>query len=118
MSAFQSIKQGLTEAVAHAKGKQAGVNEYQPYEVDVAGLRKRLGLTQEQFAARFGFSVATLRHPAPLGTRRPDAPRPRPGIVELDRPGTQGGDAGFGCVSVWWRGCFVQDLITSLPMRW
>ena len=24
--------------------------------------RKRLGLTQEQFAARFGFSVATLRH--------------------------------------------------------
>jgi DNA-binding transcriptional regulator YiaG len=56
MSAFQSIKQGLTEAVAHAKGNQAGVNEYQPYKVDVAGLRKRLGLTQEQFAARFGFS--------------------------------------------------------------
>lgn len=25
MSAFKSIKQGLTEAVAHAKGKQAGV---------------------------------------------------------------------------------------------
>jgi len=62
MSAFQSIKQGLTEAVGHAKGKQAGVKEYQPYEVNVAELRKRLGLTQEQFAARFGFSVATLRH--------------------------------------------------------
>ncbi len=62
MGAFQSIKQGLTEAVAHAKGKKAGVREYQPYEVDVAELRKRLGLTQEQFAARFGFSVATLRH--------------------------------------------------------
>ncbi|MFN3543997.1 MAG: helix-turn-helix domain-containing protein [Thiobacillus sp.] len=62
MSAFQSIKQGLTEAVGHAKGKQTGVREYQPYEVDVAALRKRLGLTQEQFAARFGFSVATLRH--------------------------------------------------------
>ena len=62
MSAFQSIKQGLSEATAHAKGKQAGVNEYQPYAVDVADFRKRLGLTQEQFAARFGFSVATLRH--------------------------------------------------------
>lgn len=62
MSAFKSIKQGLTEAVAHAKGGKAGVKEYQPYEVDVAVLRKRLGLTQEQFAARFGFSVATLRH--------------------------------------------------------
>ena len=61
MSAFQSTKQGLTEAVAHVKGKQAGVNEYRPYEVDVANLRKRLGLTQEQFAARFGCSIATLR---------------------------------------------------------
>lgn len=73
MSAFQSIKQGLTEAVAHAKGKQTGVNEYQPYEVDVAGLRKRLGLTQEQFAARFGFSVATLRH-WERGDRTPRGP--------------------------------------------
>jgi putative transcriptional regulator len=73
MSAFQSIKQGLTEAVAHAKGKQAGVNEYQPYEVDVASLRKRLGLTQEQFAARFGFSVATLRH-WERGDRTPHGP--------------------------------------------
>ena len=62
MSAFKSTKQGLSEAAAHAKGKQAGVNEYQPYAVDVADLRRRLGLTQEQFAARFGFSVATLRH--------------------------------------------------------
>ncbi|WP_296890884.1 helix-turn-helix domain-containing protein [Thiobacillus sp.] len=73
MSTFQSIKQGLTEAVAHAKGNQAGVNEYQPYEVDVAGLRKRLGLTQEQFAARFGFSVATLRH-WERGDRTPHGP--------------------------------------------
>ena len=30
--------------------------------VDVAAVRARLGFTQEQFAARFGFSVATLRH--------------------------------------------------------
>lgn len=73
MSAFQSIKQGLTEAVAHAKGKQACVNEYRPYEVDVANLRKRLGLTQEQFAARFGFSVATLRH-WERGDRTPHGP--------------------------------------------
>ena len=26
------------------KANKAGVNEYQPYEVDVANLRKRLGL--------------------------------------------------------------------------
>lgn len=62
MSAFKSIKQGLTEAVGHAKGKKAGVVEYRPQPLDVAALRGSLRLTQEQFAARFGFSVATLRH--------------------------------------------------------
>jgi putative transcriptional regulator len=64
-NAFNSIKQGLTEAVAHAKTKDteaSGVKLYQPHPVDVSSLRKRLSLTQEQFADRFGFSVATLRH--------------------------------------------------------
>jgi putative transcriptional regulator len=64
-NAFNSIKQGLTEAVAHAKTKDtktSGVKLYQPQAVDVSNLRQRLSLTQEQFAARFGFSVATLRH--------------------------------------------------------
>jgi putative transcriptional regulator len=64
-SAFNSIKQGLSEAVAHAKSKThkaPGVKLYQPHAVDVSNLRQRLSLTQEQFAARFGFSVATLRH--------------------------------------------------------
>lgn len=60
--AFQSIKQGLNEAIAHASGSKAGVKLYQPQTVDVSVLRERLGFTQEQFAARFGFSVATLRH--------------------------------------------------------
>ena len=60
--AFQSIKQGLNEAINYARGDKRDVMVYQPQEVDVPGLRTRLGLTQEQFAARFGFSVATLRH--------------------------------------------------------
>lgn len=62
--AFESIKAGLTEAVAHAKGHKAGagVRTYHPQAVDVKGLRQSVGMTQEQFAARFGFSVATLRH--------------------------------------------------------
>lgn len=63
--AFDSIKQGLSEAISHAqtKGKKdSGIRLYQPHAVDVSRLRERLSLTQEQFAARFGFSVATLRH--------------------------------------------------------
>jgi putative transcriptional regulator len=60
--AFESIKQGLTEAIGHAKGKQAGVKVGAPAAMDVAAVRSRLGFTQAQFAARFGVSVATLRH--------------------------------------------------------
>ena len=59
---FESISRGLNEAVAHAKGKKATVKTYKPKAVDVSALRQRMGMTQEQFAARFGFSVATLRH--------------------------------------------------------
>jgi putative transcriptional regulator len=59
---FDSIAQGLNEAVAHAKGKKVAVKTYTPEAVDVSALRQRMGMTQEQFAASFGFSVATLRH--------------------------------------------------------
>jgi putative transcriptional regulator len=41
--------------------------------VDVAALRKRIGMTQQEFAARFGFSVATLRH-WERGDRQPHGP--------------------------------------------
>ena len=64
-NAFKSIKQGLTEAIAHARTKDTettGLKLYQPHTVNVSVLRQRLNLTQEQFAARFGFPVATLRH--------------------------------------------------------
>ena len=59
---FESIARGLNEAVAHAKGKKVAVKIYKPKQVDVSALRRHMGMTQEQFAARFGFSVATLRH--------------------------------------------------------
>jgi len=59
---FDSISRGLNEAIAHAKGKKVAVKTYTPEAVDVSALRQRMGMTQEQFAARFGFSVATLRH--------------------------------------------------------
>jgi putative transcriptional regulator len=52
----------LNEAISHAKGEKVAVKIFKPEEVDVSKLRRRMGMTQEQFAARFGFSVATLRH--------------------------------------------------------
>ena len=71
--AFKSIKQGLNEAIGHAKGTQAGVKVWHPTPVDVATVRGRLGFTQAQFAARFGVSVATLRH-WERGDRSPQGP--------------------------------------------
>ena len=71
--AFGSIRRGLIEATHHAQGKQAGVKVYRPTAVDVAAVRGRLGLTQAQFADRFGVSVATLRH-WERGDRSPQGP--------------------------------------------
>lgn len=68
--AFNSIKQGLQEAIAHAEGHQAGVRIHRPRPVDVRALRAKVGMTQAQFAAQFGFSPATLRH-WERGDRRP-----------------------------------------------
>lgn len=61
-TAFDSISRGLNEAIAHAQGGKVAVKAYKPETVDVSALRQNMGMTQEQFAARFGFSVATLRH--------------------------------------------------------
>ncbi len=74
--AFERIKRGLTEAIGHAKRTKAGAGVrvvFQPRTVDVKELRLRVGMTQEQFAARFGFSVATLRH-WERGDRAPGGP--------------------------------------------
>ena len=71
--AFDSIKQGLTEAIVHRKGQTKGMKIHAPTEIDVQALRTRLGLTQEAFAAKFGISLGTLRH-WERGDRRPHGP--------------------------------------------
>lgn len=71
--AFESIRQGLNEALAHAKGEAPTVKVFTPQAVDVARVRGRLGLSQSQFAARFGVSVSTLRH-WERGDRQPQGP--------------------------------------------
>ena len=61
-TAFDSIKRGLQQAIEHAEGRAPKTRVHRPRPVDVKALRASVGMTQEQFAARFGFSTATLRH--------------------------------------------------------
>jgi putative transcriptional regulator len=72
-TAFDSIKQGLQEAIAHAEGHGRGVRVHRPRPVDVKALRAKVDMTQEEFAAKFGFSTATLRH-WERGDRAPHGP--------------------------------------------
>ena len=72
-NAFDSIKRGLLEAIEHAEGRAPQTRMHQPRPVDVRALRFKVGMTQEQFAARFGFSTATLRH-WERGDRAPHGP--------------------------------------------
>lgn len=70
-----SIRRGLEEAVAYAKG-EGDAEQYRvrvPERVDVRAIREKLGLTQEEFAGRFGFSINTLRH-WEQGKRQPEGP--------------------------------------------
>jgi putative transcriptional regulator len=52
----------LAEVIDLIDGKPRYRRRFQPQPIDVARLRRRLNLRQVQFAARFGISVATLRH--------------------------------------------------------
>lgn len=72
-TAFNSIKRGLLEAIEHAEGQLSQTRVHSPRPVDVKALRAKVGMTQEQFAARFGFSTATLRH-WERGDRTPHGP--------------------------------------------
>lgn len=59
---FDSIAQGLKEAIEYEQGKSIAVNVHQQQEVDVAAIRQQLGFTQAEFAAKFCISISTLRH--------------------------------------------------------
>jgi putative transcriptional regulator len=74
----RKIIQGLTEAVLYSRGQSNGalVREVKvPESIDVQAVRRKLRLSQREFALRFGFSLATVRnweqgHRAPDGSAR------------------------------------------------
>lgn len=75
MSAFDSIKQGLTEALAFAEGEDTGavVHDVTVPAVDVAAIRASTGLSQGAFARSIGVAKGTLLN-WEHGRRRPTGP--------------------------------------------
>ncbi len=72
-TAFESIKTGLNEAIAHAEGKAVTAKLHQPNAIDVKAIRAQVGMSQTEFASSFGISVGTLRH-WERGDRQPQGP--------------------------------------------
>jgi putative transcriptional regulator len=81
----ESILRGFEQAVAFAEGT-ADTSQYRvhiPHEIDVRRIRRKLGLTQQEFATRFGFNINTLRH-WEQGRRVPEGPT-RAYLIVIDR---------------------------------
>ena len=59
--AFDRIAAGLNEALAIAKGEARPAKLYVPTEIDVKAIRQKLELSQEDFAAYFGFTIDQIK---------------------------------------------------------
>jgi putative transcriptional regulator len=70
--AFDSIKKGLDQAIEHASGK-GHIRLHRPKLINVKKVRNTVGMTQFEFSATFGISLATLRH-WERGDRTPQGP--------------------------------------------
>lgn len=70
---FQSIRQGLTEAVDFSDGKAPKAIVHKLESLDIKNLRSDIGMSQTEFASTFGISVSTLRH-WERGDRNPNGP--------------------------------------------
>ncbi|MGO9438592.1 MAG: helix-turn-helix domain-containing protein [Terracidiphilus sp.] len=79
------ILRGLKQALAFADGTgdSSDYVVHIPPEIDVKAIRGRLGMTQQEFAVAFGFSINTLRH-WEQGRRVPEGPT-RAYLLVIDR---------------------------------
>jgi putative transcriptional regulator len=59
--AFDRIAEGLTEAIAVARGEAAPARLFIPPEIDVRAIRRKVGMSQDDFASAFGFSLTQIR---------------------------------------------------------
>ena len=81
----KSIIRGVEQALAFVEGtaKKGTYVVHIPTEIDVKAIRGRLGMTQQEFATSFGFSVNTVRH-WEQGRRVPEGPT-RAYLLVIDR---------------------------------
>lgn len=73
--AFDTIAAGLADAIAYARGDKSRGKAHviEVPTIDVAAMRKKLGLSQDRFAAAFGVSPSTVRN-WEQGRRHPEGP--------------------------------------------
>ncbi len=72
--AGKRILKGAHEALGYARGETVeGFVVHAPETVDVKEIRLRLGMTQAEFALRYGFKVNAVRN-WEQGRRRPEGP--------------------------------------------
>lgn len=75
-SVGSEIIEGLQNAVAFAKGGHRKGRVHRvvvPPRIDVKRVRRKLGMSQSDFAARFGINASTLRN-WEQGRRQPEGP--------------------------------------------
>ena len=98
--AFDKIKAGLDDALAFAEGRgtPSAYRVHVPETVDVKAIRARLGLSQNAFAARFGFTAAAVRD-WEYGRRRPERSAPRAAHRHRPRAGSRRQGATRGLLS-------------------
>lgn len=59
--AFDKIAEGLHEALAIARGEKKPAKLHIPPEIDVRAIRARTGLSQDDFATAFGFTINQVK---------------------------------------------------------
>lgn len=58
---FDQIMEGLTEALEVARGHAKPSKLYVPAEINVRAIRRKLKLSQDGFATKFGFTINQIR---------------------------------------------------------
>lgn len=58
---FDQIAEGLSEALAVARGEAEPYKLHVPAEIDVKAIRARTGLSQKDFSSTFGFGFDQLK---------------------------------------------------------